>query len=299
VANWFPIEKRGKMSGILGSSYQIGNAYSWALAGTVVGFFGWRWAFFIPGGLLVLSVIHWLIRGRNAPEEVGLPTIEEEDRQELKEFAHRKDHHLGFDYTLALVLKSKRIWSAALALFCLNIIRYGFMNWAPTFMFEVQKAHISTAAFKAMLLPLAGSLGAAFAGYSSDKFFQHRRAPMATIMLVLLGLFAWFYPRIPSGNWVLSLFCLMLIGFMTYGPHVIIVATMPMDFGTRKASASAAGFIDCFGYIGASLTGIGSGWLIDNFGWPAAFYLWVMSAFVTAGLVGINWMYKPEKGMYH
>lgn len=299
VANWFPIKKRGKMSGILGSSYQIGNAYSWALAGSVVGLLGWRWAFYIPGCLLILSAIHWFIRGRNAPEEVGLPTIEEEERKELREFAYRKDHHLGFDHTLALVLKSKRIWSAALALFCLNIVRYGFMDWAPTFMLEVQDAHISKAAFKAMVLPLAGSLGAVCVGYASDKFFQHRRAPMATIMLILLGIFAWLYPKIPAGNWVLSLVCLALIGFMLYGPHVTIVATMPMDFGTRKASASAAGFIDCLGYIGAALTGVGSGWLIDNFGWHAAFYLWVISAFVAAGLVGLNWKYKPQKGMYH
>lgn len=299
VANWFPVKKRGKMSGILGSSYQIGNAYSWALAGMVVGLFGWRWAFFIPGGLLILSAIHWFIRGRNAPEEVGLPTIEEEDREELREFEHRKDHHIGFSYTLSLVLKSKRIWSAAIALFFLNIVRYGFMGWAPTFMFEVQKARISNAAFKAMLLPLAGSIGAVFAGYASDKFFQHRRAPMATIMLIFLGIFAWLYPEIPAGNWVLSLGCLTLIGFTTYGPHVTIVATMPMDFGTRKASASATGFIDCFGYIGAAFTGVGSGWLIDNFSWNAAFYFWVISAFITAVLVGLNWKYKPRKGTYH
>jgi len=299
IANWFPVKTRGKMSGLLGSSYQIGNACSWALAGIVVGLLGWRWAFYIPGCLLILSAIHWFVRGRNAPEEVGLPTIEEEDRKELKECELRKDHHVGFVHTLALVLKSKRIWSAAIALFFLNIVRYGFMGWAPTFMFEQQGVNISKVAFKVMALPLAGSMGALFAGYMSDRFFQHRRAPVATIMLILLGVFAWLYPQIPAGNWIMSLMCLMLVGFMTYGPHITICASMPMDFGTRKASASAAGFIDCVGYVGAGITGVGSGWLIDRFSWNAAFNFWVISAFIAAALVCLNWKYKPQKGAYH
>jgi len=40
IANWFPPKVRGKMGGLLGSSYQIGNAYSWALAGFVTGLLG-------------------------------------------------------------------------------------------------------------------------------------------------------------------------------------------------------------------------------------------------------------------
>jgi len=299
VANWFPIEKRGKMSGFLGTSYQIGNAYSWALAGFVVGLLGWRWAFWIPGIIVIISAIHWYIRGRNAPEEVGLPTIEEEAERKEVTGEIRQDHHLGFPHTLSLVLKNPRICVVALGLFCLNIVRYGFASWAPTYMFEVQKAAISTAAYKAMAIPVAGCLGAVFAGWITDRFFQSRRAPVATIMLVLLGLSAWLFPRIPEGRWVLSLICLLIVGFMTYGPHVLMVGTVPMDFGTRKAASSAAGFIDCMGYIGAALTGVGSGWLVDNFSWNAAFHFWVAGAFIAALLMALLWNYKPAKGKYY
>lgn len=299
VANWFPIEKRGKMSGFLGTSYQIGNAYSWALAGFVGGLLGWRWAFWIPGIIVVFSALHWFLRGRNAPEEVGLPTIEEEVKNVSTDFGIRKDHHLGFSYTLTTVLKNHRIWLVALGLFALNIVRYGFMGWAPTYMFEVQKVAISTAAYKAIAIPVAGCLGAIFAGFVSDRFFQSRRAPIAVIMLFLLGLSAWLYPRIPAGNWILSLLCLLFIGFMTYGPHVLMVGTVAMDFATRKAASSAAGFIDCFGYIGAALTGVGSGFLVDKFDWNAAFYFWVAGALIAAALMALLWNYKPAKGRYY
>ncbi len=298
IANWFPPGMRGKVGGILGSSYQVGNAYSWALAGFVTGLLGWRWAFWIPAIIFLIFGIHWYFRIRNAPEEIGLPTIEEE--REGKECSEiRKDEHIGFKNTLKLVLTYKRIWIIAIAMFCLSIIRYGFMDWAVTYMFEVQKAAISTAAYKAMAIPIAGSLGAVFAGYLTDKKFQSRRAPMITIMLLLLSFFAWLYPKIHAGDWVLSLTVLLIIGFLTYGPHVLLVAVAPMDFGTRKAASSVTGFVDGFAYIGAALTGIGSGWLIDNYGWNAAFDFWVLSAIFAAILVATLWNYKPKKREYH
>jgi len=296
IANWFPPYIRGKMGGLLGSSYQIGNAYSWALAGFVTGLLGWRWAFWVPAIIFIISGIHWYIRSRNAPEEVGLPTIENETNKVEPQVG--EDHHLGFGYTLKLVATSRSIWVLAFGLFFLNIVRYGFMSWAPTYMFEVQKATISTAAYKAIALPIAGSLGALCAGWLTDKFFQSRRAPVATVMLLLLSVFAWLYPQVPAQSWLLSLLCLLAIGFMTYGPHVLIVGIMPMDLGTRKASSSVAGFIDGFGYIGAGLTGVFSGWLIDNYSWDAAFNLWVISAAIAAVLMVILWKYKPQKGKY-
>ena len=299
VANWFPPEKRGRMGGFLGTSYQVGAAYSWALSGFIVGLLGWRWAFWLPGVMVIASALHWYLRGRNAPEEVGLPTIEEEAAGQHVIQDPRDDEHLGFAHTLVTVLKNYRIWLVGLGLFCLNIVRYGFMGWAPTYMFEVQKATIALAAYKAIAIPVAGCLGAILSGWVSDRYFKSRRAPVAAIMLVLLGVAAFLYPRIPAGNWVLSLICLLVIGFMTYGPHVLMVGTIAMDFASRKASSSAAGFIDSLGYVGAALTGVGSGWLADRYSWDAAFLFWVAGAFVAAILMALLWSYSAQKGEYY
>jgi len=73
---------------------------------------------------------------------------------------------------------------------------------------------------------------------------------------------------------------------------------MPMDLGTRKTSSSVAGFVDGFGYIGAGLTAVFSGWLIDSYSWDAAFYFWVISAIVACILMVSLWKYKPARGKY-
>lgn len=282
VASWFPAHKRGRAAGILGSSYQIGNAASWLLAGFVAGHLGWRFVFWVPTVITLLILIGWVNRLKERAEDGGFEPVE---------IARKTD---GFRDTIGSTLKNRKIWTVALGLFGLNIVRYGFLSWAPTYFFEVQKAAIPTAAYKSLIFPIAGSLGALSAGWFSDKFFRGKRAPMAVVMLVLLGLASLYFPHIPQQNWILSLVVLAIIGFLTFGPHMIMVTALPMDLGTKEMAASATGFIDGWGYIGASLTGVGTGFLLDSFGWNAAFYFWVSGAFLAAILMATLWNYNRE-----
>lgn len=294
TANWFPKKIRGKISGRLGTSYIIGGAFSWFLAGTIVKYMNWRFTFFIPAAICILLAIHWYIRARNAPEEVGLPSLEEQE-QGITSSKVKKDHHIGFKETLKITLLNPYVWFAGFALFGLNIVRYGFMSWAPTYMFEVQGATISLAAYKAIAFPLAGGLGAIFAGWASDRIFKHRRAPIAFIMLLLLALFCYLYRIVPGANWVISLIILLFIGFFTFGPHVLLVAALPADLGSRKAASSVTGFIDAMGYVGASLTGVGTGYLIDKFSWNAAFGFWISGAILAAIMITFVWRFELKK----
>jgi len=181
-------------------------------------------------------------------------------------------------------------------LFFVNIVRYGFLTWAPTYLFETQKAGIDKAAYSSLIFPIAGAVGAIFAGWATDRWFQSRRAPVAGIFLFMTGIAAWGYRAIDLENqWFLGLITLAAIGFFVFGAHVLIVAAAPMDFGTRKAAASATGFIDGLGYLGAGLQGIVTGLLVDRWGWSAGFTFWIACAFLAAGVMILLWKYKPEK----
>jgi len=293
-ANWFPKKIRGKISGRLGTSYIIGGAFSWFLAGTIVKYLNWRFTFWIPAIICIALAIHWYIRARNAPEEVGLPSLEEQE-QGIESSEIKEDHHIGFKKTLKITLLNPYVWFAGFALFGLNIVRYGFMSWAPTYMFEEQGATISLAAYKAIAFPVAGGLGALFAGWASDRIFKHRRAPIAFIMLVLLAVFCYLYRIVPGVNWIISLVILLFIGFFTFGPHVLLVAALPADLGSRKAASSVTGFIDALGYVGASLTGVGTGYLIENYSWDAAFGFWVFGAILAAIMILFVWKFELKK----
>ena len=310
LANWFSINERGKIAGLYGSCYQVGNALSWLLAGYLAETYGWRFVFWIPALIFGVSSILYYFGIRNSPESIGLPSIEGHMKQSTLGRLKKKttlgrsakkpldEEHLGFGFTLRRTFANPRMWVIGIAFMFLDVVRYGFFVWAPTFLFEVQGAEISTAAYKTMVIPIAGSLGAISAGWATQKYFGSRRAPIVAVMLACLGTLAWLYPKIPVDNWILGLVCLAAIGYFTYGPHVTMVAAIPMDFGTRKGASSATGFIDGLGYVGATLAGVVSGWLIDNYSWDAAFNFWIASAFIAAGLMTILWRYKPQREKY-
>jgi len=284
LASWFSSSVRGKMSGLLGTSYILGGAISVVLAGFIAVRAGWQATFFIPCVLLLLSSIHWYLRVRNSPESTD---------------GKSKEKYLGLRYTLKNSIGDRQVRLMGLGLFFVNIMRYGFLTWAPMYLFETQGAEIDKAAYSSVIFPLAGALGAIVAGYVTDRWFQSRRAPVACIGLILAGILAWSYRFIvPVNAWVLGLVTLAGIGFAVFGAHVLIVAAAPMDLGTRKAASSATGFIDGCGYIGAGLQGVTTGLLVDNWGWNAGFTFWIISALIAAVIMALLWGHKPPEQTY-
>ena len=278
LGDWFPKEERGQIMGFYGTCYQVGNAVAWLLSGYLAQNYGWRYVFWIPGLIFGLSSIiyYWAIRDN--PDN-----------------PHQKLESIGFRKTIISTLMNVEIWLIALSFFFVDIVRYGFFVWAPTFLFEVQKATISQASLKVVIIPIAGSVGAITSGWVSQKYFNNRRAKVASILLFCLGVVSYAYPHTPVSNWYLGLVEFALIGFCTYGAHVMMVAAMPVDFSIKGGSASATGFIDGFGYLGATLVSVISGWLVDNYGWGASFNFWIFSAFMASLLLIPMWNRKLIK----
>lgn len=284
VANWFHPNERGKASGILGTSYQIGNVFSWLLAGYAVTL-GWQWGFIIPATFFAISGIHWTLVGKQAPEESEHETIEG--------YSETEDTHLGFKWTLKRVLLDWKVWAGAFTLFFLNIIRYGFLTWAPTMLFDLDP-NITSVTLKALVFPLAGSVGGLTIGLIEQKIKSVTR--VGVVFLLCLTSLMLLYPTLTTGT-VASAF-LAGIGFFTYAPHVLVVARLPMLLGTRKGTASVTGFIDMMGYVGATVTGIGTVIFKEIGGWNMAFTFWAVGAFASALALASLWNLKKKKETY-
>lgn len=291
MANWFPSGMRSRISGRLSTSYIIGGVLSWFLAGTIIRYLGWHYTFWIPALICVFIALNWFYRTVNAPEECGLPCVEDMEKG-IYTGDIREDHHIGFRKTLRITLLNPYVWAAAFGLFGLNIVRYGFIDWIPTYMVEEEGAVPYMAAYQSVAFPVAGAFGALSAGWISEKYFSHRRSPVAFLMILILGIFCSLFPMLAGTRSALSSILLICIGFFTFGPHMLLVTALPADLGTRKATSSVTGFIDAIGYVGAAVTGIGTGYLIEQLGWDAAFYFWVLGAVIAAGMMLILWRHE-------
>lgn len=272
VSAWFGKNYKGRVAGILGTSYIVGGALSWVLAGYLAKA-GWRYTFYIPSLLATLVLGYWFLFGQENPEG--------------------KKNKTSLMETLKAVLTDRRVLFAGMGLFGINIVRYGFLTWAPTYFFEVQQASITTAMYKALIFPTAGALGALTTGYLSDKVFKSNRVLVGTIMSIILLISSLAFAN--TTNWMLGLGLLSIIGFTTFGPHSLLVSQLPMILGNRKNTGSITGAIDALGYLGASLTGIISGLLIDNFSWSHAFYFWVSGAAVAAIFIYLSQKHATRK----
>jgi len=77
--------------------------------------------------------------------------------------------------------------------------------------------------------------------------------------------------------------------------RILLVAALLVDLGTCKAASSVTSFIDAMGYLGAGLTGAGTGYLVEKFGWNAGFYFWICGAIFAAIMTLFLWNYKNRK----
>ena len=288
IANWFRPSQRGRVSAIRGADYPTGALLVMLLAGWLAANYGWRWAFIVPAGVLAVSALHTLLRLRAAPEDVGLPCIEQQERGEGAENNGGFD---GWGYILKMTVHNPRIWALALAFFGVTITRYGFGIWAVTYLTD-QGASLTRAAAITAVMWLGGIAGNFAAGWMSDVHLDGRRARVVVPMLVALAALSALFPQIPVANTGLLVIYLIAVGACTYASDMMIVHTMAMDVATRKAAASAGGFIDFFGAIGSALTVAVTGYLADSVGWNAAIMMWAGGALFAAILVATLWNFR-------
>jgi OPA family glycerol-3-phosphate transporter-like MFS transporter len=141
---------------------------------------------------------------------------------------------------------------------------------------------------------IAGIAGAFFAGTISDWVFKGRRPPVAFLgyvtQVVCLGI-VW---KAPSINWVIAAF--VLNSFAISVVHSMLSGTASMDFGGKKAAATAAGLFDGMQYVGGAFVGIGMGWLLDKYGWGSWGPSMIAFSFIGAVSMLTLWNARPKAG---
>jgi len=307
MAHWFPLKGRGKVMGWLGTCYQLGAACASLLALFLVSTYvtewhgDWRMVFFVPSILFGATGVFFFYSIRNRPEDVGLPPVGESGSHIQTGAQSIRPPQRTIRENIVATLRNPYIWVVAAVFFLLDVNRYGFVNWLPAYIMEAQDAagapvpaNFVSRAMKIGIHPVAGSIGVIVCGWATDRFFQGRRAPVIAVALLGLGLFSIFFTRVDTNNTPLVVAVVALIGFFTYGAHILMVGHAAQDFGRKEGAAGAAGFIDGMGYIGASLSGWGAGKLIDIRDYGFTFVMAGVCALIGAGLICVLWKITPQ-----
>lgn len=288
AANWFPVEKRGRAVGIIGTGYQATAAFTFVLAGFSAQWFGWRGAFYVPAVLFALCCIHMLIFLKESPPE-SLGQEGELDSNEVPTVKPPTTGSIGRNFLVTLT--NPWLWFLAVSLGLLNACRYGFLDWGLSHLIETQGGGIGKSALKYAVLPLGGIAGAIVSGWITDRWFGGRAAPVIVILLLALAVLTLIYSKavVAGGGVIFPMILLVLIGFCIYGPQVLLVGTAPMDFARGGTAAAAVGFVNFMGYMGAFSGDYVTGHIVDAQGWEMGLRFWAGCAFGAAVISAFLW----------
>ena len=182
-----------------------------------------------------------------------------------------------------LVFGNKVIWLVAMANFFVYIVRFGFLDWGPTFLNQFKGIPVAKGGLMIIAFELAAVVGTIFAGWITDRIFKGRGQRTCVFCMLFAALFAFGFWWLPNGApiWQATLL-LMGAGFCIYGPQALI-GIVAANQATNEAAAMANGFTGIMGYASTIVSGIGIAFIKVHFGWGVT--LAAISGFALVGMV--------------
>ena len=189
-------------------------------------------------------------------------------------------------------MSNKLLWYIAFANAFVYMVRYGCLDWAPTILTE-KGINLKDAGWAYFAYEMAAIPGTIICGWLSDKVFHGRRA-LPTILfmaLIIVAIFVYMY-NLDNINIVIG--CLIAIGFLIYGP-VMLIGVQALDLAPKNVAGTAAGLTGFMGYVlgTAVLANIVIGYVAENSGWTATFYLLIGACLLSIAFMALT--YKQEQ----
>jgi MFS transporter, OPA family, glycerol-3-phosphate transporter len=142
-------------------------------------------------------------------------------------------------------------------------------------------------------MPIASVFGGIVSGNASDALFGNRRAPVIFVAFIgMASVQAVFW--VIGGGPLFAAWMMVFLSFFIQSAHSMVGGAASMDFGGKKAVATAAGLFDGAQYVAGAIVAQTLGRVIDRFGWSAWGVTQIPFALVGAVLIGTLWNARPQ-----
>jgi OPA family glycerol-3-phosphate transporter-like MFS transporter len=283
MVHWFSTKERGLTVSVWNTAHNIGGALlaNLALLGVLL-FHDWHAKFYF-NALVAAAVaigVHFLLQ--DAPQSRGLPPIEQYKNDYPAGYTEADEQTLSFRAIFfRYVLPNRYLWAIAFANAFCYFVRYGVVNWIPTYLETAKGFSFRESSLGWSLYEYAAIPGTIACGWISDRVFRGKRAPATMLFMALTLVAVTVYGLNTHGPLWIDYAALIAIGFLIYGP-IMIIGLHSLDLVPKKAAGTAAGFTGFFGYVfGSAISGTGVGWVADRFGWGGVFTTMVVCCLLT------------------
>ena len=303
MTHWFSIKERGTWMSFWNCAHNVGGALvgpmavygamwfgSWFYQNSDYYFLIGTYAFPTAVAVLIAVIAYCMIR--DTPQSCGLPSIEKWSGHASKNYSEKAEQVLSTREIFKVVLSNKFLWYIAFANAFVYMVRYGCLDWAPTILTE-QGIDIKSAGWAYFAYEIAAIPGTIFCGWLSDSVFKGRRAlPTIIFMALIIAVIFVYWQNITNLNIVIG--CLIAIGFLIYGP-VMLIGVQALDLAPKNVAGTAAGLTGFMGYVlgTAVLANIVIGYVAENAGWDWTFILLMAACVLSIVFMGLT--YREEQ----
>ncbi len=202
MVHWWSQKERGSVVSVWNVAHNVGGGLIGPLFLLGLALFGdWRSAFYVPAIVAVGVAVFAYFAMRDTPQSCGLPPIEK----------HKDDYPEGYDehherelstkeIFVTYVLRNKLLWYIALANVFVYLLRYGVLDWAPTYLKEAKHFNVDKSSWAYFFYEWAGIPGTLLCGWLSDKLFKGNRGATGVVFMILVTVGTLIYWLNPAGN---------------------------------------------------------------------------------------------------
>ncbi|MBL9113463.1 MAG: MFS transporter [Verrucomicrobiaceae bacterium] len=283
MAHWFEPRELATKQSIWNTSHSIGAGLVAILCGYLA-MHSWQLCFSVPAVLAIMgSFVLWMTL-RDTPPSLGLPEVKGTEGASPPD-SNSADHR---HFLRTSVFGNRYIWLLALANFFVYIVRYGVLDWGPTFLNEAKHIELKLAGWMMAAFEGSGVLGMLLAGWVTDKVFGGRGARTCVFYMAGAGLAMLALWQLNPDSRALNTILLCVAGFFIYGPQALIGIAVA-NLATKRGAATAAGFTGLIGYFSTIYTGWGLGKVVETYGWNTGLMTIVVASVLGTLLFLATW----------
>lgn len=277
-AAWVPRHELARAQTVIPAALNGGIMIGYPLVTFVTVTFGWRWVFYLCGGIGILWAFLWLWVGRSTPEEH--PTISPE---ELAYIQAERVRPASERHGWGPVLKSPAVWALAMS-YALWVYNMWLMaSWLPTYLVKGRGFSVGEMGVVGGIITGAALVGTVWGGWFSDFLMRRDFKPNTarkTFPLVSMLIGA---PFMVAGVSVESQWlCIgLLMGARFFNDSALAgYMSLPTEMSPRHLGA-IWGCMSTFGCVAGLVAAMFTGYQVD------ATHNWALPFYTAAGLIAL------------
>ena len=274
VAAWFPAAERGTAAAIFNSSQYFATFLFAPLSGWITHEFGWKWVFFVTGGIGIAMAAIWMKTVYSPADHPRVSPAELDYIEKGGALVHMDQPPSAASggaarpsqwAAITQLLGNRMLLGVYLGQYCITTITVFFATWFPVYLVQERHMSILKAGFSASLPALCGFGGGILGGLFSDGMIKKgsslsaaRKTPIVAGMFLSMSMVLCNYV---AAEWIVVL--IMSLAFFGKGIGALGWAVVA-DTSPKQGAGLSGGLFNMFGNMTTIVTPLVFGYIVET-----------------------------------